>query len=278
MHTERKPRKDRMSLTSYQALLDKKYGRSKVIAHEYITARATVPHSVGKTLFDMHPDRMLRYYGSYQHLTEHIVGDILTRRSAEKFPSFVKAAGKGFIQCSHQYLGTRKTHTFSCNRCDRHFQKMVTSLTMKDLLCPTCDYSPKYSAISLRWLADMSSRYRIRIRNARSTDGEKQLLVDGAVYRVDGFSDKYSVVFEFHGDCFHGNPNIYKLTDRPNPYSSKTARVLRSATIKRESAIHSAGFTVISIWESDYKSEKQYTSWLRECDKKMTKVFSDGTM
>jgi hypothetical protein len=69
---------------------------------------------------------------------------------------------------------------------------------------------------------------------------------------VDGFDPKTNTIFEFYGDFFHGNPNIYKK-DEMNLVSNKTYGELYELTIKRERVLKSFGYNLIFIWEDDYK-------------------------
>ena len=40
---------------------------------------------------------------------------------------------------------------------------------------------------------------------------DRQVKIDG--YIVDGYDSKTNTIYEFNGDFWHGNPNIYNLTD-----------------------------------------------------------------
>lgn len=70
---------------------------------------------------------------------------------------------------------------------------------------------------------------------------------------VDGLDPIKKIVYEFNGDYWHGNPKIYK-PDEYNERSKFTFGELYRRTIDREKMLKSAGYTVISIWESDFKA------------------------
>jgi hypothetical protein len=74
-------------------------------------------------------------------------------------------------------------------------------------------------------------------------------------YWVDGFNIKMNIVFEYHGDMWHGNPNKF-IPDDINPVNKKTYAELYNNTVKRVEHIRSLDFTVIEMWESDWKKGK----------------------
>ncbi len=70
-------------------------------------------------------------------------------------------------------------------------------------------------------------------------------------YVVDGYDPNTKTVYEFNGDFWHGNPEIFK----PNDYNNvlkKTFGELYKNTIKRKNELIKRGYNVISIWENDF--------------------------
>lgn len=72
---------------------------------------------------------------------------------------------------------------------------------------------------------------------------------------VDGFCPKSNTVYEFYGDFWHGNPQLFNPSDT-NACNNKTFGWLYEKTISREAIIKSAGYNMITIWEYDYKKTK----------------------
>lgn len=70
---------------------------------------------------------------------------------------------------------------------------------------------------------------------------------------VDGIDLKNKTVYEFYGDYWHGNPEIYAYDDI-NKVSNLSFGELYNRTIKRENYLKQLGYKVVSIWESDYKN------------------------
>jgi len=84
------------------------------------------------------------------------------------------------------------------------------------------------------------------------------LRINGKLYKVDGLDPHTKTIYEFYGDFFHGNPNNSKF--KPEAYNKITHCTfgeLYTKTLAKESALKAAGYTVISIWESDYKAQKK---------------------
>jgi len=69
---------------------------------------------------------------------------------------------------------------------------------------------------------------------------------------VDGFDPNTNTVYEFYGDYWHGNPNIFNSLDM-NVSSKISFGDLYQRTIQREELIKSAGYNLITIWENDFR-------------------------
>jgi len=83
---------------------------------------------------------------------------------------------------------------------------------------------------------------------------EKEFRIPGKRWRVDGFHHITNTVYEFLGDYWHGNPSKYALEDI-NPTTKITYGKMYSHTMERISCIRECGFTVVFIWENDWKKK-----------------------
>ena len=70
-------------------------------------------------------------------------------------------------------------------------------------------------------------------------------------YVVDGYDPDTKTIYEFNGDFWHGNPDVFKK-DEYNNVLNKTFGDLYDKTLKREIEINKMGYKVISIWENDF--------------------------
>lgn len=71
-------------------------------------------------------------------------------------------------------------------------------------------------------------------------------------YKVDGYDPSTKTVYEFNGDFWHGNPKIYDL-NKTNAKTGKTFKRLYDDTVHKERQLIKEGYTVITMWESDFK-------------------------
>ena len=95
---------------------------------------------------------------------------------------------------------------------------------------------------------------------------EAQLL-----YKTDGYIKSSNTIFEFHGDFWHGNPELYDENEM-NPRVGITYGELYNQTLAKSKIILDKGYNLIEIWENDWK--KYITSikiiqdrWRQRCVK-----------
>ncbi len=133
--------------------------------------------------------------------------------------------------------------------CPKHGDfKQVPNNHLNGSNCPCCATN-SYSQLSIEWLKLEAKSRKINIQHAEN-GGE--YVIPGTRFRVDGYHARTKTIFEFYGDCFHGNPKLYKRNDTPHPFSDKTALQLYTATMRREKKLKKLGYRIISIWESDF--------------------------
>ena len=82
-------------------------------------------------------------------------------------------------------------------------------------------------------------------------------LSDGSWVSPDAIIDG-RIVIEFYGDYFHANPKIH----RADEYISKkrmTAMEVWNADKGRERRIRASGYGFVSVWQSEYRADKEAT-------------------
>lgn len=115
--------------------------------------------------------------------------------------------------------------------------------------CTPCT-STNYSQKAIRWLSQEAKARGIDIQHAEN-GGEYR--IPNTKFRVDGYHSESKTVFEFHGDAWHGNPDIHSNWSCPNPFRKSTrAGQLYKETIDRENAIKALGYTLVVMWENDF--------------------------
>lgn len=176
--------------------------------------------------------------------------------------------GKGCMECRNA-LSRRTTEQFIHESVDIHGSKYDYSLvdyknidTKVDIIClehgtfkqtpwmhlqksgcPTCSHHVSHS--ERQWLD--------YIGLPDDNDHRQVLLTmnNDSRYSVDGYDPSTNTVYEFHGDFWHGNPDVFDHK-KINPTNQKSYQVLYENTIKKESLIQDSGYNLITIWENDW--------------------------
>lgn len=114
--------------------------------------------------------------------------------------------------------------------------------------CPNCQLIKQYSCSQVKWLNFMMKYYDLTIHHAEN-GGEYS--IPTTKYKADGFCKETNTIYEFHGDFWHGNPDIYD-TDQLNPISKKTFGALYQKTIEKEQHLKQLGYNVVVMWENKW--------------------------
>lgn len=139
-----------------------------------------------------------------------------------------------------------------------------------------------YSDICNKWLSYIKDELNITLQSKLTDEGEKCLISETRRYYVDGYINcivdnqktdildklepfcnvykhpsSLEIVFEFYGDFWHGNINLYKNNKqlyKPtsiNSFNKRTYQDLYDSTILRENELKSY-YNVVSIWENNW--------------------------
>lgn len=76
------------------------------------------------------------------------------------------------------------------------------------------------------------------------------------IYCIDGIDYENKIVYEFYGDFFHGNPDVYD-PNQINPLLKETFGDLYKKTLDKEEIIKQSGYKIVSIWEKEFNQKKQ---------------------
>lgn len=107
--------------------------------------------------------------------------------------------------------------------------------------CPKC--SKRISRGEVQWLDGLGVSKKSR---------NVYLNINGRRFFVDGYSPEEKKVYEFDGDYWHGNPDLYDPEDI-HPEAKVAFGELWERTKNKKRILEEAGFQVVSIWESDFK-------------------------
>lgn len=162
---------------------------------------------------------------------------------------------KEFVRKSHEVHGDRyqytngiyiNNHTKIEIICKVHgsFYQSPHSHLDQASSCPKCAqtiYKQENKWLDSLYISHLARQHPIKIQNRRNP------------LRVDGFDHETNTVYLFHGDFWHGNPNVYTNPFEWNPRTKCQMYHLYEDTIKKEQDIKNAGFNLIVMWESDWK-------------------------
>jgi hypothetical protein len=114
--------------------------------------------------------------------------------------------------------------------------------------CPKCAVV-SFSKKQIAWLEYIMKQEGIIIHHALN-GGE--IIIPNTSYRADGYCEETNTIYEFHGDYYHGNLDIFSPEDKCHPYNNKTAQELYDNTQKKHQILLSLGYNVVYIWEYDF--------------------------
>ena len=187
------------------------------------------------------------------------IGHYFSGSGCQKCAGVAKLTTEDFIERSKEIHGDLYDYSQSVyiNRgekvkiiCKKHglFQQIAGGHYQSGQGCPKCG-NIGYSKPQIKWLHFLSKYYNIDIQHAEN-DGE--YLIPKTKYKADGFCKENNTIYEFHGDFWHGNPNIYK-DDDINTITKCTYKELYEKTLKKEGILKKLGYNLVVIWENDWK-------------------------
>uniref|UniRef100_A0A6C0D5K7 Uncharacterized protein n=1 Tax=viral metagenome TaxID=1070528 RepID=A0A6C0D5K7_9ZZZZ len=167
-------------------------------------------------------------------------------KSLEEYqPEFIKLYGDKYDYSSVVWEGGSKPITVICKKHGEfHILPYLHKIGKE---CQKC--SNRYSGISIDWLLFMEKRHLTEIQHARNLG---EFVIPDTRYKADGYIKSSNTIFEFHGDFWHGNPELYDETDI-NSRVGITYGELYNQTIAKSKLIVEKGFNLIEVWENDWK-------------------------
>ena len=111
-------------------------------------------------------------------------------------------------------------------------------------------FKKNYSRGQIEWLNYLSIKKYPDIRHALN-DNEGEYSIPNSLYHADGYSKTKNLILEYHGDRWHGNPEIYNQEDI-NPITKTTYGEQYQKTLEKQRFCEESGYNYISIWESEW--------------------------
>jgi hypothetical protein len=158
-----------------------------------------------------------------------------------------------------------------CCKCNFIWEALPNNITTKKSGCPVCNRNQKKdSSLEVQWLVELSKLLRWKIQHSGNIGQHR---VEN--WYLDGYNKRNQVIFEFNGDIWHGNPKKFKSDAKSHPYNKTiTAGELHTKTRKRLKELVNLGYTVVSIWESDYLTNKSPIIYSKALNKAVEKLMT----
>jgi len=146
--------------------------------------------------------------------------------------------------------------------------RMITELFPEYNLKLT-KFQKNYSTGSIEWLEYMKVSFP-DMRHIMNHDAG-EFIIPNSTFKADGFSMKDNMIFEYHGDFWHGNPKIYNPSDI-NQKAKKTYGELYENTLYKQQFCKKTGFEYKSIWDSEWIRGKNALIILQKKIKKVLHI------
>jgi hypothetical protein len=112
--------------------------------------------------------------------------------------------------------------------------------------CPSCIRVS--SRIQIQWL-----EYRaIRDGFIQHSNNLGEYIVPSTKFCVDGYQKETNTIYEFQGDYWHGNPDIYDLNDM-NKTVNETFGTLYFNTVAKNNLLKNKGYHIVEMWENKWR-------------------------
>ena len=114
-----------------------------------------------------------------------------------------------------------------------------------------------YSLVALEWL-EWQCRQLDRPLQHVGNSGEHPIRIGNRTYHVDGFDPASNTVYEFYGCFYHGCLTCHPQ-GRHEPHQQlhgRTWQDVYQATVRRESMLRAAGYTLVVCWEHEWTRMK----------------------
>ena len=161
-------------------------------------------------------------------------------QTTEQFIASIKHIdGNDFNYDLTHYTGDTTPVIITCNNCDRNFKRRPCH-HRNGAKCPYCIRRVSLFEIDFLNYCDIPYIY----------GKNRQLRVNP--YSVDGYDDKTNTIYEYLGDYWHGNPEMFDKS-KLNKICKKTFGKLYDMVFKRFDFLKSKGYNIKYIWENDWK-------------------------
>ena len=176
---------------------------------------------------------------------------------------------KAYLLPNQVYTGYKDPLNFTCDN-NHQWKTTPDNILNGRSGCPFCASSKTFSFMAIEWLKMIERDENINIIHRGNSD--REYVIPGTKYTVDGYCKETNTIYEFHGNYWHGNPRLFNAKEI-NDKVKRTYGELYQDTIKKEQAIKDLGYNLVVIWEDEFDNYR-YTQQLLQDFKNTTKNLS----
>lgn len=193
---------------------------------------------------------------SHQWLRAPRVADKINKANKEWCPVCLNSIKKNIEYCkeiakskggkclSIEYKNNKDILIWECGTENPHkWEASLNRVASHNSWCPYCNNG--HSEPEIAWLNSL---------NVPKEFKNKTIKINNRTFKPDAIDEINKIIWEFYGHYYHGNSNKYEPNDI-NFFNKKTFEQLYKETIEREQFLKSAGYTLITIWESDFTEQ-----------------------
>lgn len=151
---------------------------------------------------------------------------------------FKKTHGEKYDYSKVEYNGVFEKVEIICPIHGSFFQTPKNHISGNK--CKKC--TKHVSNISKQWLDSISDKLIL-----------EYMLPENKNLIVDGYDPETNTVYQFHGDYWHGNPDVYD-PNKIHGHRKETYGQLYEKTKAIDSEIQEYGYNLVIMWESDYRN------------------------
>lgn len=168
-------------------------------------------------------------------------------KTQEEYCEEVQELYRGAIKVVERYVNdsTKILHECAIDQTHGQWLAKPSAILQNAVLCKKCNNLGHASKIERAWLDSLG---------IPDDDFHRQvpIKIGGRRFNFDGFDPKTKTVYEFLGDFWHGNPAKFDLDAFNRATKCKFGELLEK-TMKKLRILRESGFTVIYIWEADFR-------------------------
>ena len=132
-----------------------------------------------------------------------------------------------------------------CKICNKYFDQLANVHIGRDGKGSGCPYCAcRSSSVENEWLdfLNIPKKYR-----------QSKFKISGKLIKTDAYDPITNTVYQFHGDYWHGNPQVYN-PELVHGHKGIKMKEMYEKTIIRDELIKQAGYNLIVIWEKDWEA------------------------